>query len=103
MTVADKQIFGVPVVMKNSQDGTEASAYVLFDTSEGVIKPIGTYNHDISYIGDAAVRGTCIKNILYTVSGEKVVAFLIGDKTDGENRLKEISLNKPETTDGQGK
>ncbi len=81
MLDTDKKIFGLPIVNRNPSAGTEISAYILFDVSEGVISPIGTYNHDTSYTGDAAVRGTCIDGTLYTVSGERVVAFSVEDCT----------------------
>lgn len=81
MLDTDKKIFGLPIVNRNPSAGTEISAYILFDVSEGVISPIGTYNHDTSYTGDAAVRGICIDSTLYTVSGERVVAFSIEECT----------------------
>lgn len=90
MIVKDKEIFGIPVLKEDEDRGTEISAYVLFNVSDGKLVPIGTFNHDISYIGDAAVRGAFIKNILYTVSGEKVVAFNIFSETDKQT---ELSLN----------
>lgn len=81
MLVAEKEIFGIPVLKADEKQGTEISAYVIFDMSGGEIVPLGTYNHDLSYIGDAAVRGTFIEDILYTVSGEKVVAFDVASET----------------------
>lgn len=93
MLVAEKEIFGIPVLKTDDTDGTEISAYVLFDMSGGKIVPLGTYNHDISYIGDAAVRGTCIKDILYTVSGEKVVAFDIFGNASETDRQTEFPLS----------
>lgn len=81
MLQADKKLFGIPVVKHNPSAGTEISAYILFSVSDGVISPVGTYNHDTSYTGDAAVRGTCIDDTLYTVSGERVVAFSIDECT----------------------
>ncbi len=94
MLDSDKKIFGIPIVKKNAEDGTEISAYALFDASDGTIASLGTYNHDISYIGDAAVRGTCIEDILYTVSGGKIVAFPISEDKTSEiiNNLKEFPL-----------
>ena len=79
MLNADKKLFGLPIVKHNPSAGSEISAYILFDVSGGAITPVGTYNHDTSYTGDAAVRGVCIKDTLYTVSGERVVAFSIAD------------------------
>lgn len=93
MLVAEKEIFGIPVLKTDAAKGTEISAYVLFDMSGGKIVPLGTYNHDISYIGDAAVRGTCIEDILYTVSGEKVVAFDIFGEASEADRQTEFPLS----------
>ncbi len=72
---SEKMLFGIPVVNHNSEIGTEISAYILFNVADGEIKPVGTYNHDAASTGDAAVRGVCIGGMLYTVSGERVVAF----------------------------
>lgn len=93
MLAAEKGIFGIPVVKTDAKNSTEISAYVLFDMTNGEIVPLGTYNHDISYIGDAAVRGTCIENILYTVSGEKVVAFDISGGASETDKQTEFPLN----------
>lgn len=82
MLAAEKGVFGIPVLKKDEKSGTEISAYVIFEMSDGKITPKGTYNHALSYIGDAAVRGTFIDNILYTVSGEKVVSFDLTSETD---------------------
>ncbi len=79
MVDSEKKLFGIPVVKQDAETGTEVSAYVLFSVSDGKITPVGTYNHDDSYTGDAAVRGTCIDKTLYTVSGERVVAFSIDE------------------------
>ncbi len=81
MMSSDKKIFGIPVLKKNPTTGTDVSSYILFSTENGAITPIGTYNHDTAYTGDAAVRGNCIGDTLYTVSGEKIVAFSIDECT----------------------
>lgn len=81
MLNTDKKLFGIPVVKDNPASGTEISAYILFSVSDGVITPVGTYNHETAHTGDAAVRGICIDNTLYTVSGERVVAFSIDECT----------------------
>ena len=77
----EKMLFGIPVVNNNPATDTEISAYILFNVADGEIKPVGTYNHDAASTGDAAVRGVCIGSTLYTVSGEKVVAFDIEKST----------------------
>lgn len=79
MTVSDKKMFGIPVVKNNPTTGTDISSYILFNAENGAITPVGTYNHDTAYTGDAAVRGSCIGDALFTVSGEKIVAFSIDE------------------------
>ena len=76
---SDKTVFGIPVIINNPAAGTQISAYLLFDVSDGKISPVGTYNHDTSVIGDAAVRGIFINGTLYTVSGQKISAFSVDD------------------------
>ncbi len=77
INISGKSMFGIPVIKHDSENQTDISAYMLFEVSNGEIKPRGTFNHDESYIGDAAVRSACIGDVLYTVSGEKVAAFSI--------------------------
>jgi len=79
MIINGKDIFGIPVIKSNAATGSEISEYILFNTSDGIISPLGTYDHDGNYIGDAAVRAENIGNTLYTISGEKVVAFSLAD------------------------
>lgn len=79
MTVPEKGIFGVPVVVSDEEKGTEVSAYMLFDVSEGKINPVGLCRHDESYVGDAAVRADYNNGTVYTVSGRKVAAFSVDD------------------------
>lgn len=75
MIISDMEVFGIPVVICDNETGTETSAYMMFDVSDGKIIPAGSCRHAESYVGDAAVRATCINGTIYTVSGEKVVAF----------------------------
>lgn len=77
----DGEIFGIPVVNVNAANGTSVSSYMLFSTQTGEIAPVGVYNHDTQTVGDAAARAAVIGDDLYTVSGEKVVAFSIKDGT----------------------
>lgn len=79
MIINSKDVFGIPVIKSNAATGSEISEYILFNTSDGIISPLGTFEHDGNYIGDAAVRAECIGNVLYTISGEKVVAFSLAD------------------------
>lgn len=82
MVDSEKKLLGIPMIKKNPATGTDILSYVLFSVTDGVISPVGTYNHDTKYIeGDAAVRGTSIGNILYTVSGSKITAFSISEGT----------------------
>lgn len=81
MIINGKDIFGIPVIKNNFASGSEISEYILFNTSNGIISPLGTFDHDSNYIGDAAVRAETIGNVLYTISGEKVVAFSLSDAT----------------------
>lgn len=78
MTVSGGDIFGVPVVT-NNKSGAENSVYMIFDVSDGKITSAGSCLHDESYVGDAAVRAICINGTVYTVSGEKIVAFTADD------------------------
>lgn len=77
MVVSEKEMFGVPVVVKNIEKGTETSAYLIMDVSDGTIKPVGLCRHEESYVGDAAVRALYNDGTIYTVSGQKIEAFSI--------------------------
>ncbi|MBQ4626178.1 MAG: beta-propeller domain-containing protein, partial [Clostridia bacterium] len=90
MVDSEKKIFGIPVLEIDSER-SQRSAYVIFDVSDGTIVPIGTYTH--SRIGDAAVRSVCIGDILYTVSGDKIVAFDMSADASEKNKLTEFPLN----------
>lgn len=67
----------VPVITCGS-DGNEESTYMLFNISEKITF-VDTFVHEENYVSDAASRGTIIGNNLYTVSGEKVVSYLLND------------------------
>ncbi len=79
MVVSDKEMFGVPVVIRDSEKGTESSAYIIFEVAEGKINFVGTCSHNDSYVADAAVRAAYNDGTVYTVSGEKIVAFSADD------------------------
>ncbi len=87
----EKKILGIPVLKINSENGSRSSEYVLFDFSDGKLNPVGTFAHSV--VGDAAVRGICVGDILYTVSGEKVVAFDIRADASASGKLAEFPLN----------
>ena len=78
---SEKMLFGIPVIKADDETKDEVSSYILFSVSDGEIKLIGTYDHDTAFTGDAAVRGVRIDGTLYTVSGQKIVAFDIEGKT----------------------
>ncbi len=90
MVDAEKKIFGIPVLEIDSER-SQRSSYAVFDVSDGKIVCIGTYTH--SHIGDAAVRSICIGDILYTVSGDKIVAFDMSADAPENNKLTEFPLN----------
>lgn len=78
MIVEQEGIFAIPVVMNDTENGTEISAYAVFDVSDGEITLAGICRHDESYVSDAAVRAAYNDSGIYTVSGEKITAFSIG-------------------------
>ncbi len=86
----DKKILGIPVLKINSENGSRSSEYVLFDFSDGELDTVGTFTH--STVGDAAVRGICVGDILYTVSGEKVVAFDLNAGSSSDSGIAEFLL-----------
>lgn len=78
--VSETETFGIPVVTVNS-DGTSISSYMLFSVAQGKITPVGAYTHDTQTVGDTASRAAVADDNLYTISGEKVVAFSIKDSS----------------------
>lgn len=86
----EKKILGIPVLRINSEYGSRSSEYVLFDFSGGKLESVGTYAHSV--VGDAAVRGICVGDTLYTVSGEKVVAFNMNADSSEGTKLAEFPL-----------
>lgn len=79
MLASDTETFGIPVVSVNPTDGASVSSYMLFSVAQGKIDPVGVYNHDTQAVGDTAARAAVIGDNLYTISGEKAVAFSIKD------------------------
>lgn len=77
MVIPEKDMFGIPVVISDGQIGSEVSAYMLFDVSDGSISPIGLCRHDEHYVGDAAVRASYIDGTVYTVSGKRISSFSV--------------------------
>ena len=82
MVDSEKNLLGIPMIKLNPTTGAKMSSYVLLSVSDGVLSPVGIYNHDAgSSYGDTAVRGTSIGDTLYTVSGNKITAFSISDSS----------------------
>ena len=73
--ISNGNYVGIPVIITND-DGSQTSSYILFDISDNISQK-GIFNHETDYVSDAATRGTIINGILYTISGEKSVAFNI--------------------------
>lgn len=88
MVIPGKEMFGIPAVLNDDETGSEISAYMLFDVSNGKINPAGSCRHDEHYVGDAAVRAAYIEGMVYTVSGEKTVAF----SADGFEKSSECEI-----------
>ena len=74
-----EEIFGVPVIIYDSETQKETSAYMIFDVSEKALKNTMILNHSEAVVGSSASRGICSDGIFYTVSGEKVAAFSAED------------------------
>ena len=89
MLVPDGDILGIPVVRRDDVSKESVIAYALFNYSDGDIKPLGFFNHDAKSSGEKSLRGTCIGDIFYSISGNKVVAFSIGEET----KLSSVELN----------
>lgn len=89
MLVPDGDILGIPVVRRDDVSKESVIAYALFNYSDGDIKPLGFFNHDAKSSGEKSLRGTCIGDIFYSISGNKIVAFSIGEET----KLSSVELN----------
>ncbi len=79
--IQDKNIFGIPVIKADAETGTVESEYIMFSVSDGIISAAGSFSHNKNYVSGAAVRAAGIGDTLYTVSGEKVVAFSMSDSS----------------------
>lgn len=82
--IPDKNMFGVPVKVYNEETKTESSEYMIFDVSHGSFDDAAVkyFTHSETVIGNAASRGACIDDVLYTVSGDEIVAFSIADGSE---------------------
>lgn len=79
IVIPDKKMFGIPVKIYDSESQTETSAYMIFDVSDGNFDNIGYFSHSETVTGSSASRSAYDNGVLYTVSGEKIVAFSIDD------------------------
>ncbi len=79
IVIPEKNMFGIPVKMYNEETQGETSSYMMFDVSNKTFTDAGLFNHNETVIGAAATRSIYDNGVLYTVSGEKVVAFSIAD------------------------
>ncbi len=73
----ESKTFAIPTVSFNPETGSAVSSYVLFSYADGNLVYINSFDHDVNSNGNNATRCACIGDLLYTVSGEKVVAFSI--------------------------
>lgn len=89
MIMQEEKILGIPVVRTEPTTKETVLAYALFEYANGDIKPVGYFNHETKVDKETAVRGTCIGDVFYSITGNKVVAFSIND----EKRLSSIELN----------
>lgn len=88
MLMPEEELLGIPVMRTDPVTKSAVSSYALFGFSDGDIKPVGFFNHDFRNEGETAVRGTCIGDVFYSISGSSVVAFSIS----GESRLASVEL-----------
>ena len=79
IVIPDKEMFGIPVKIFDSESQTETSAYMIFDVSDVNFDNIGYFSHSEAVTGSSASRSAYDNGVLYTVSGEKIVAFSIDD------------------------
>lgn len=89
MIMDEENILGIPVVRIDSETKEAALAYALFEFSESGIRPVGYFKHETSAEKETAMRGICIGDIFYSITGSKIVAFSIS----AESRLGSIELS----------
>ena len=90
MIMQDEKILGIPVMRKDSATKENILAYALFEFANGEIKPVGYFNHETKADGATPVRGTCIGDVFYSITGNRIVAFSIS----GETRIASVELSK---------
>ncbi len=89
MVMQDENILGIPVIRTDSETKEKALAYALFEFSQNGIRPVGYFNHEMGVETETAMRGTCIGDVFYSITGDRIVAFSISN----ESRLGGIELN----------
>lgn len=88
MIIQEENILGIPVIKTNAETKEIALAYALFEFSQSDIRPVGYFNHETGTGTETAMRGTCIGDVFYSITGSKIVAFSISN----ESRLGSIEL-----------
>lgn len=77
MLSKDSKTIAIPTVAYDAETGSAVSSYALFSYADGDLVYINSFDHDVNSNGSDATRCACIGDSLYTVSGEKIVAFSI--------------------------
>ncbi len=90
MIMQDEKILGIPVLRKDAVTKENVLSYALFRFADGDIKPVGWFNHEIKADEETTVRGTCIGDVFYSITGNKIVAFSISEET----RIASVELSK---------
>lgn len=76
----ESETFAIPAISFNAETSSAVSSYALFSYSGGNLAYIGNFDHDANSNGNGATKCVRIGDSLYTVSGEKIVAFSISQK-----------------------
>jgi uncharacterized secreted protein with C-terminal beta-propeller domain len=90
MIMQDEKILGIPVLRKDAGTKENVLSYALFRFADGDIKPVGWFNHETKADEATAVRGTCIGDVFYSITGNKIVAFSISEET----RIASVEISK---------
>ncbi len=90
MIMQDEKILGIPVLRKDAGTKENVLSYALFRFADGDIKPVGWFNHETKADEATAVRGTCIGDVFYSITGDKIVAFSISEET----RIASVEISK---------
>lgn len=90
MIMQNEKILGIPVIRMDSATKEAVLAYALFEFADGDIKPVGCFNHETKTDEATSVRGTCIGDVFYSITGNRIVAFSISEET----RIASVELSK---------